>query len=106
MSEVKKLLGQRIKELRVANNLTQEKLGEIIDIGTTSISKIESGHTHPTPESLTKIAKAFGLEIYQLYQFNHHKAPIDVKTELHSMIDSAEDDNLKIAYKVLSAILN
>lgn len=106
MSEIKSLLGQRIKKLRISNNLTQEQLAEIVDIGTTSISKIETGHTHPTPESLEKLAKAFNVELYQLYQFNHHKEPINLKAELHSIIDNAEDADLKIAYKVLSAILN
>lgn len=104
MSGIKRLLGQRIKELRISNNLTQEQLAEIVDIGTTSISKIETGHTHPTPESLEKIAKAFNVDLYQLYQFHHHNAPINLKAELHSMIDNADNDNLKLAYKILSAI--
>ena len=56
MSEIKKLLGKRIREVRILRNLTQEDLSELTDIGASSISKIESGHFHPTDENLEKIA--------------------------------------------------
>ena len=73
MSELKKLLGKRIREIRIARNLTQEDLSELTDIGASSISKIESGHFHPTDENLERIAKALKVEPYKLYMFNHQK---------------------------------
>ena len=73
MSELKKLLGKRIREIRVARNLTQEDLSELTEIGASSISKIESGHFHPTDDNLEKIAKALNVEPYKLYMFNHQK---------------------------------
>jgi len=63
MSELKKLLGKRIREIRVARNLTQEDLSELTDIGASSISKIESGHFHPTDENLERIAKALKVDL-------------------------------------------
>lgn len=42
--DVCKLLGKRIKELRLANNLKQAELAEIIGIEPRSISRIESGY--------------------------------------------------------------
>ena len=33
MSEIKKLLGKRIREVRILRNLTQEDLSELTDIG-------------------------------------------------------------------------
>ena len=77
MSEIKKLLGKRIREVRILRNLTQEDLSELTDIGASSISKIESGHFHPTDENLEKIANALKIEPYKLYMFNHQK---DTKT--------------------------
>ena len=44
MSNIKKLLGQRIKELRKSKKITQEKLAEKIGIGTSNISYIENGN--------------------------------------------------------------
>ena len=57
MSELKKLLGKRIREIRIARNLTQEDLSELTDIGASSISKIESGHFHPQMKTLKELLK-------------------------------------------------
>ena len=81
MSELKKLLGKRIKEIRVERNLTQEDLSELTEIGASSISKIESGHFHPTDENLERIAKAlfvifFVLFNVQIVAANVHKSSI------------------------------
>lgn len=105
MSELKKLLGKRIREIRVARNLTQEDLSELTDIGASSISKIESGHFHPTDENLERIAKALKVEPYKLYMFNHQKDVTALKQDITKMLDSATDEEIKLAYKILSGIL-
>ena len=87
MSELKKLLGKRIKEIRVARNLTQEDLSELTEIGASSISKIESGHFHPTDENLERIAKALNVEPYKLYMFNHQKDINNLKQDIIKMLD-------------------
>ena len=40
---IKKLLGKRLQEIRKSKNLTQEKLAEMIDVETSSISNSEVG---------------------------------------------------------------
>lgn len=106
MSELKKLLGKRIREIRVARNLTQEDLSELTEIGASSISKIESGHFHPTDENLERIAKALNVEPYKLYMFNHQKDIADLKQDIIKMLDKASDTEIKLAYRVLSGILD
>ena len=69
MSKLKKLLGSRIKELRIMKKMTQEQLAEIIDIGASSLSKIEIGMNYPTYDNLEKIAKSLNFEPYQLFLF-------------------------------------
>lgn len=63
MNNIKKRLGRRIQELRKSNKLTQEQLAEKIEIGTSNISYIETGKFYPTPDTLSKIAKALNVEI-------------------------------------------
>ena len=106
MSRIKYLLGKRIKELRLAKNLTQENLSEITGIGTSSISKIESGIFHPSDENLEKIAEALEIEPYKLYMYNHHKSIDDLRADLYSMIKNANEKNLKLAYKILISIFD
>lgn len=106
MSELKKLLGKRIKEIRVERNLTQEDLSELTEIGASSISKIESGHFHPTDENLERIAKALNVEPYKLYMFNHQKDTKELLKDIQTMLNQATDEEIKLVYKVLSGILN
>ena len=53
-----KELGKRIKEQRLKQHLTQEKLGEIVGVNTSNISHIERAATQVSLSSLVKIANA------------------------------------------------
>lgn len=104
MSELKKLLGKRIREIRQSRNFTQEKLSELTEIGASSISKIESGYFHPTDDNLEKIATALNVEPYQLYMYNAHKEPKELIEAIKNMLKNATDEEIRLAYKILSGI--
>ena len=106
MSEIKKLLGKRIREVRILRNLTQEDLSELTDIGASSISKIESGHFHPSDENLEKIAKALKIEPYKLYMFNHQKDTRELIKDLENILKCATDDEIKLVHRVETSILD
>jgi transcriptional regulator with XRE-family HTH domain len=59
-------LGKRIKEQRLKQHLTQEKLGEIVDVATSNISHIERATTQVSLPSLVKIANALDTTLDQL----------------------------------------
>lgn len=106
MSKLKELLGKRIKEIRLAKNLTQEQLSELTNIGSSSISKIESGIYHPTDDNLEKIANALKVEPYKLYMYEQHKSIAELKHDIKMMIDNATDEELRLVFKILNSILN
>jgi len=49
-------IGERIKELRNKNELTQEELGKKINVGKTTISNYENNYSKPNCEALIKLA--------------------------------------------------
>ncbi|MFO8286740.1 helix-turn-helix transcriptional regulator, partial [Staphylococcus aureus] len=49
----------RIRELRVRENLTQENLAEILNVSRQSISSIESNKVNPSLLIAMRIAKVF-----------------------------------------------
>lgn len=55
------ILGCRLRELRKENNLTQEKLGEILGVSKVSVSGYENGNRIPSLEILNKIIDFFGI---------------------------------------------
>lgn len=62
--------GEKIKELRIANDLTQEKLGKILGVSFQSISKWERGDSYPDINMLPIIANFFNIRIDDLFGFD------------------------------------
>jgi len=56
-------IGKRIKIRRKEQNLTQEKLSEIIDVSPSYISEIERGSSIASLATITKIAETLNLNL-------------------------------------------
>ena len=98
MDNLKKQLGQNIKLIRKARKLTQEKLAEIVGIGTPNISYIESGKFAPSIDTLQKIALALNVEPYELYKFSSQKSSDDMLNEIISALEG-NDKLINLVYK-------
>lgn len=97
MSNIKKLLGNRIREIRRSKNLTQERLAEMVGIGTPNISYIETGKFAPSMDTLEKIAEVLDVKPFELYMFEPLKPAKELRQEL---IKAMDDENLlKLLYK-------
>lgn len=71
-SEILKIVGKRIKELRESKGLSQVDLvGKMQgEIDPTNISRIESGRTNPTVYTLFRIAEALEIKPKELLDVN------------------------------------
>ena len=96
------LLGKRIKEIRKLNNLTQEKLAEMIDLETTSLSGIESGRHYPSLPTIEKIAKNLDVEITELFNFSHLQSINIIKEEIINKLDKLDNEKLIFIYEYVS----
>ena len=95
---LKQNLGQKIQSLRKERKLTQEALAEIVGIDPKNISKIENGNNYPSPETLSGIASALRVDVYELFVFNS----IPYETMKDEIIESLNDDkNILYLYKCL-----
>ena len=59
-------LGDKILQLRKKNGLSQEQLGEKVDVTRQTISNWELGETTPNTEQLKKMSKAFNVSIDEI----------------------------------------
>jgi transcriptional regulator with XRE-family HTH domain len=66
MEDVKIKFGLKVKDLRIANGYSQEKLAELSDLDRTYIPGIESGKRNVSLVVIEKIAKAFQISISEL----------------------------------------
>lgn len=88
---IKKELGKQIKNLRIKNGYTQEKLSELLNISQRALSSIELGKNFITSDTLEKVLSVFNIELEDLFATNSYK-------------DS--DELLKMIYKNISVIGN
>jgi XRE family transcriptional regulator, regulator of sulfur utilization len=68
MSEISKLIGQRIRNYRTHQKLSQEKLAELSGCHPTYIGQVERGEKNATLESIEKIASALNISLSQLFE--------------------------------------
>ncbi len=71
------LIGEKIKQLRIKNNLTQTQLGELICVKRAQISKLEHGNHSASVSTIMKVFQAM-------------KARVKLKIET--------DDNVEFAF--------
>lgn len=99
---LKQQLGQRIQAIRKSKRLTQEQFAELIGIDPKNVSKIENGNNYPSPETLTSIARALDVDIYELFVFQE-EIPIEkMKEKIVNALDI--DKNVIFLYQALKTL--
>ncbi len=101
--EIKKLLGQRIKELRTRKGLTQEQLTEKLNIGQRTLSKIERGNAFVSAETLAKLLTALDIGIDELFNFGYLQEKEILKEELINAIRDEQVD-IETLYRIYKAL--
>jgi transcriptional regulator with XRE-family HTH domain len=64
--KIEEAFGKVIKELRLEQDISQEKLAEKSELHLNSISLLERGINQPTISTIFAIAKAFGMKPEEL----------------------------------------
>ncbi|MFH0776984.1 MAG: helix-turn-helix transcriptional regulator [Patescibacteria group bacterium] len=60
-------IGKRIRELRLAKNLSQEKLAAAAGLHVTYISMVETGKKNITVAALNKVCKSLGVSLGEFF---------------------------------------
>lgn len=102
MSDIKKQLGKKIKQIRKNKNLTQEELAEMIEIEVPSLSNIETGKFAPSVETLQKLSNALNVGMWEFYYFNT-LTDEQMFEEINAKIKN-NSELLKTVYNFLKAV--
>lgn len=65
---ITKLFGQRIKEIRNTQGISQEKFALLIDMDRTYYASVESGKRNVSINNIEKIAKGFNMSLEELFE--------------------------------------
>lgn len=82
--------GQRIRELRKAQGLTQEQLSTQLGIGERHLRKLEQGDTCGSIDLLIDIADYFEVTLDYLLLGKCVPASKELKQKIHELIDSLQ----------------
>lgn len=78
-------IGKKIKELRKARNLSQEKFAEYFDITPQAVSKWENGTAYPDITIIPALAAFFNASVDELFDFDKTK----IEREIMAVVDEA-----------------
>lgn len=65
---ITKQFGERIRDLRNAKGLSQEKFALSIDMDRTYYASVESGKRNVSINNINKIARGFGVSLEELFK--------------------------------------
>ncbi len=105
MVNIKNLFGRKIKEYRKKKNLTQAQLAELVNVDDKHISCIESGKNFPSPDLIERLATSLDVEPKDLFEFYYLKDAEDLKSDIITMLDKLNKDELALAHKYVRTFL-
>lgn len=62
------MIGTVIRELREERNWSQDAVSAVTKIGRPHLSRIENGHSDPDLETMRRLARCFGVAVWQIVQ--------------------------------------
>lgn len=103
--DLKQMIGLRIKDIRIKKGFTQEQLAEKININSKYLSSIERGMENPTLNILIKLSESLDVNFNNIFYQIEIEDSAKRKSMINSILNEADDNQLKLVYKILSAII-
>jgi len=102
MSEIAKIVGQRIRNNRTRLGLNQETLAELSGCHPTYIGQLERGEKNATIESIEKISKALDVPLSKLFEkLGGSKEEKDIALDCYEFISAKSKEEQEQIYKIL-----
>lgn len=101
MSDIAKIIGQRIRNYRTQKGLSQEKLAELAGCHPTYIGQLERGEKNATLESVEKIASAMDISLSELFDKLGKIGSNNIAAKCYDLVASKNEAEQKQLYKML-----
>ena len=97
-------IGERIRSERLKQKISQEKLAEMVEVGTTHISHIETGNTKLSIRVFIAIINALNISSDELLRNHIGKAKHIFDGEIAEIIDDCSDEEARIITDTAKAL--
>ena len=100
------IIGQRIKQARLAKNYTQEELSEKIDVSVAFLSRVERGNSHINLKRLTQICNILGISEGVILNGASEDSKDYLNADFKEILEKASPEKQKLIYKIAEIIVN
>ncbi|MBR2650373.1 MAG: helix-turn-helix transcriptional regulator [Clostridia bacterium] len=106
MSDIAKILGQRIRNYRTAKGLSQEKLAELSGCHHTYVGQIERGEKNATIESIARISSALNVSLEKLFEKlgTRDSSETGIPLQCYELLASKTEAEQERLYRILLEI--
>ena len=101
MSDIAKIIGQRIRNCRTQKGLSQEKPADLVGCHPTYIGQLERGEKNATLESVEKIASAMDISLSELFDKLGKSGGDNIAAKCYDLVASKNEAEQKQLYKML-----
>ena len=99
-----KIIGLRIRELRLEKQMTQADLAEKIDMSATYMSHIETAKRQASLESLLRISNALEITMDRLLNGNQTSDPAEYLMDLAVLLEDCTGQEKRMIYEIAVAL--
>lgn len=86
----KPIIGQKIRQLRLSNNMTQEEFCNAIELEVSNLSNIENGKALPSLQTIIKILIIFQISPNNFFSF------VNFEDETRSLLDTEISERVNL----------
>jgi Predicted transcriptional regulators len=97
-------IGRRIRAVRLKQGITQEKLAELVEAGTTHISHIETGNTIPSLKMFISIVNALDVSADELLCDYLDKSKYVYQNEAMELLGECTENELRVITETIKSI--
>ena len=101
----KEMIGSRLKVIRNNKGMTQEQLSEMVGINSKYLSSIERGKENPTLNMIIKISESLDATIDDIFKDIEIEDPKNRLRLINETLNRANDEQLKLVFHIVSAII-
>lgn len=99
-----RILGQRIRQARMAKHLTQEKLAEELDVSVAFLSRIERGTAHINLKRLNQVCKILNISEGELLNGTSSNSQSYLSKDFAELLSHCSTEQQRLIYNVAKAI--
>ena len=98
-------LGNKIKNLREIEKISQEQLAKILKINRNYLSRIETGKSEPTSSILIDLANIFNISIDSLLNISNNESSNEEKVDLiNKKIKHLDNKDLDFLIRIIEVM--